>query len=86
MDGDPEAHLREAAKRRDKGRWTSISEIFHGKREDLNAQVTLVCKGVPSEVDRLLRNTAENYYQAISTFVHLTDLQNAGKEDEGGDE
>jgi hypothetical protein len=46
----------------------------------------MVCKRLPSEVDRLLSGTAENYYQTVSTFVRLSDLQQTASEaeDDGG--
>ncbi len=44
----------------------------------------MVCRRLPSEVDRLLAGTAENYYQTVSTFVRLADLhaQAQGEGDE----
>lgn len=41
-----------------------------------------MCGEVPSEVDKLLRTTTENYYQVLSTFVHVTRLRNRDTEDE----
>ena len=72
-------------KARAKRRWRWAQEVLYEKREDLNAQAFMVCKRLPSEVDRLLGGTAENYYQTVSTFVRLSDLQQQASEIDDND-
>lgn len=44
-----------------------------------------MCREVPSEVDKILRTPIENYYQVLSTFVHLSELRRAPAKDEDDD-
>lgn len=43
-----------------------------------------MCGEVPSEVDRVLRTTAENYFQVLSTFVRVSELRRAPEDDPDG--
>lgn len=45
----------------------------------------LVCKGLPSEVDRLLAGTTENYYATVNTFARLQSLRAGVREEEDED-
>ena len=71
---------------RAKVRFWGIAEVLQKKADDINLQAFLVCGEVPSEVDRLMRTSAENYYQVLSTFVHLSDLRTPREEQPEADD
>ena len=82
---DAERHSAAIAARA-KVRFWGIAEVLQKKADDINLQAFLVCGEVPSEVDRLMRTSAENYYQVLSTFVHLSDLRTPREEQPEADD